>query len=100
MIAYISSSLDALALHLQTVQLLLRATHNCSFAMGASWLLLHGAALMILMAAAAAGETTATASIVVGAAKCAGCGRKNMDAETAFKGKYECKQLLAPFRNV
>lgn len=54
--------------------------------MGASWLLLHGAALMILMAAAAAGETTATASVVVGAAKCAGCGRKNMDAETAFKG--------------
>uniref|UniRef100_J3N0X5 Proline-rich protein n=1 Tax=Oryza brachyantha TaxID=4533 RepID=J3N0X5_ORYBR len=61
--------------------------------MGARWPL-HDAALMLAVvavvttaaAAAAAGSAGETTAVVVGAAKCGDCGRKNMDAEAAFKG--------------
>ncbi|KAG8095484.1 hypothetical protein GUJ93_ZPchr0012g20642 [Zizania palustris] len=53
--------------------------------MGASRLL-HFAVLILVVVAVTTIERATAASVVIGGAKCADCGRKNMDAEAAFKG--------------
>ena len=49
-------------------------------------MLLGVCAVMMAIAVANAAEDKQVASVVVGLARCADCTRKNMKAETAFKG--------------